>query len=258
MKYFRKKRLETALTVIFCIFIFIYGSKKLEVSWIEVFKRFANAADRFIIDYLPVDFSEFSRQSEQLINTVFLSIAGSATGVILGLLSALMISVKTSPNTFVKTVIRTIASICRNIPEGIWAIILLLCFWFGNFLAYLVMSIISYGFLTRVFADTIDETNSDAIEALEATGAGYWQIIIHGVLPETMPALISWSLYSIENNIRSATIVGMLAGGGIGYLMNIYKGFAQFPLMMSAILMVTILIIITDRVSTVIRRRIMS
>lgn len=258
MNYFRRKRLESILTILAFVLLFIWGSKTLNVNWVDVYRRFPNALNRFVIDYLPVDFTDFPRQLQQLFHTVLLSIAGSATGMALGLLSALMISVKTSPNDLLKTTVRTIASVCRNIPEGIWAIILLLCFWFGNFLAYLVMSVISYGFLTRVFADTIDETNADAIEALEATGAGYWQIIVHAVIPETLPALISWTLYSIENNIRSATIVGMLAGAGIGYLMGIYKGFAQFPLMMSAILMITILTIVTDQVSTMIRRRIMS
>ena len=50
------------------------------------------------------------------------------------------------------------------------------------------------------------------------------EIVVHAVIPETMPSLISWTLYAAENNIRSATVVGMLPGGGIGYLMSIYQG----------------------------------
>ena len=67
--------------------------------------------------------------------------------------------------------------------------------WYGDFLGFLVLCIISYGFLTRSFADSIDETNASCIKALEATGANYWQIVVHAVIPETMPSLISWTLY---------------------------------------------------------------
>ena len=46
-----------------------------------------------------------------------------------------------------------------------------------------------------------------------------------------------------ENNIRSATVVGMLAGGGIGYLMSIYQGglyigYMGYQLMASCILLI--------------------
>ena len=120
--------------------------------------------------------------------------------------------------------VRALASLTRNIPEAVWAVLLLPLLWYGDFLGFLVLCIISYGFLTRSFADSIDETNASCIKALEATGANYWQIVVHAVIPETMPSLISWTLYAAENNIRSATVVGMLAGGGIGYLMSIYQG----------------------------------
>jgi len=119
------------------------------------------------------------------------------------------------------------------------------------------MCIISYGFLTRAFADSIDETNRNAMEALQSTGASYWQIIFHAVLPETLPSLLSWSLYAAENNIRSATIVGMLAGGGIGYLIGIYKGFMKYQLLCTSILLVVIVVIATDQISTQIRKRIL-
>ncbi len=258
MNYFRKKRIIDGFVLVAVILFFILGSKLLDMEWLKIFWGFGNALNRFTVDYLPIDFSEFSKQLDELGKTVLLALAGSATGMILGLMSALAISVKTTPNSAVKILVRIVASVCRNIPEGIWAIILLLGFWFGDFLAYMVMSITSYGFLARVFAETIDEADSNTLEALEAVGASYWQIVMHGVIPETLPSLISWALYSVENNIRSATIVGMLAGGGIGYLIGVYKGYFKFPLMLSAILMVAALVILTDYVTTFIRRRIMS
>ncbi|MFQ7537029.1 MAG: PhnE/PtxC family ABC transporter permease [Clostridium sp.] len=97
-----------------------------------------------------------------------------------------------------KYLVRALASLTRNIPEAVWAVLLLPLLWYGDFLGFLVLCIISYGFLTRSFADSIDETNASCIKALEATGANYWQIVVHAVIPETMPSLISWTLYAAE------------------------------------------------------------
>jgi phosphonate transport system permease protein len=91
-----------------------------------------------------------------------------------------------------RVILRFIATFLRNVPSSIWAIILLMAFWFGEFLALLVMTIGTFGFMARVFSDMIDETNSNSIEALEATGASYWQIITQAVFPETLPVAISW------------------------------------------------------------------
>ncbi|MEG0737267.1 MAG: phosphonate ABC transporter permease, partial [Longicatena sp.] len=82
-------------------------------------------------------------------------------------------------------------------------------------------------------------------------------IIVHGVIPETMPALISWSLYAAENNIRSATVVGMLAGGGIGWLMGVYKDFYQMKSLCTAIALIVLVVIITDQISTQVRKRLL-
>lgn len=257
MTFYQHKRQRLIFSIVFVVAILALCFIKLEVNPIKVVTNFSKAITYFSFEYFPIDFSELPTQLDALWKTILLAIAGSTTGMLLALISALMISIKTAVSSVLRYVLRIFASITRNIPEGIWAIILLLGFWFGDFLAYLVMSIVSYGFLVRVFADTIDETSTDSIEALKATGASYWQVIIHGVIPEVLPSIISWSLYSIENNIRSATIVGMLSGSGIGYLFGIYKGYGTYRLMMSAILLTALLVIATDQISTLIRRRIL-
>ena len=124
-----------------------------------------------------------------------------------------------------------------------------------NFLAFLLCVLSLMDFLPEHLPILL--MKRIAMEALQSTGASYWQIIFHAVLPETLPSLLSWSLYAAENNIRSATIVGMLAGGGIGYLIGIYKGFMKYQLLCTSILLVVIVVIATDQISTQIRKRIL-
>lgn len=261
MKYFAMKRWSWAICAGAVIALITLCTWRLEIDWKLILTNFQVSVVRFTKTYLPIDFSQLREQLYQLWITIVISIAGAFVGMVLAFFSSLAISSKTSHYRALKYLIRGFASLTRNIPEAVWAVLLLPLLWYGDFLGFIVLCIISYGFLTRSFADSIDETNASCMEALEATGAGYWQIIVHAVIPETMPSLISWTLYAAENNIRSATVVGMLAGGGIGYLMSIYQGglyisYTGYQLMASCILLIIITVIITDQISSQIRKRI--
>lgn len=257
MNYIRTKKLKVIICFI-GIFSFLYVSGvHLDIQWSSIILDFHRSVARFIDIYFPLDMSRIGEQIYQLWVTIVISIAGAFVGMMLSFFSALCISSSISKSKLLKYIIRAIASLARNIPDAVWAIILIPCLWYGEFLGFIVLTIMSYGFLTRAFSDSIDETNKNAIEALKATGANYWQLVFHAVLPETLPSLLSWSLYAIENNIRSSTIVGMLAGGGIGYLIGIYKGFMQYQLLSTSILLVVIVVISVDFISSFIRRRIL-
>jgi phosphonate transport system permease protein len=65
------------------------------------------------------------------------------------------------------------------------------------------------------------------------------------------------ALYAVENNIRSATIIGMLAGGGIGYLTGIYKHFRRFDELLAATIFIVAITLIADRLSVEVRKRIL-
>lgn len=260
MKYFSKKRFTWFISALVIVLLMLICTIRLEIDWGLILTNFHVSIKRFTQTYLPIDFSQLGEQVYQLWITIVISIAGAFVGMVLAFFSSLAISSKTGKFKILKYIVRGFASLTRNIPEAVWAVLLLPLLWYGDFLGFIVLCIISYGFLTRSFADSIDETNANCMEALKATGASYWQIIFHAVVPETLPSLISWTLYAAENNIRSATVVGMLAGGGIGYLMSIYQGglyigYSGYQLMASCILLVVITVIITDQISAQIRKR---
>lgn len=156
---------------------------RLEIDWGLILANFQVSVVRFTKTYLPMDFSQLREQLYQLWITVVISIAGAFVGMLLAFFSSLAISSKTSRYRVLKYLVRALASLTRNIPEAVWAVLLLPLLWYGDFLGFLVLCIISYGFLTRSFADSIDETNASCIKALEATGANYWQIVVHAVIP---------------------------------------------------------------------------
>ena len=120
----------------------------------------------------------------KLHETVFLAIVATTTGGICAMTFALL-STKGVP-IFTITC-RIVASFFRNIPDTVWAIVLLLSFGQNVLSGYIALFFATFGFLTRAFAETIEEVGASSIEALEASGATYGQIVFQAIIPSWLP-----------------------------------------------------------------------
>lgn len=258
MIFFKNKRKSFVIISSVILFLVILSTVMVDFEWFNVLIRIPAVIERFIEIYFPMDFSDINKMLEALVLTILMAISASGTGILFGFLGALVISKKTGKIPVLKEFVRFIATLLRIVPPAIFALIFIFVFWYGYFLAYLVLTLYSFGFLTRTFSDIFDETNPDCIEALDATGASYFQIIYHAIVPEVMPAVVSWSLYDIENNVRNSTIVGLLTGAGLGYLISIYRHFREFESLIVAVILVVIIITLIDAITTQIRKRILA
>lgn len=255
-EFFVSKRRQMAIFLIALIGITYLTSRVLGFELGLIFREFTTAFDRFVSLYLPANFKNLTDLLEGLWETIVLSITSGIIGSILAYMAALLMSTKTAASRPLQFVVRFLSTFIRNVPSAVWALILLMAFWFGEFLACLVMTLGSFGFNARVFSETIDEVSSDTLEAMEAVGASRLQTIGQAVYPETFPAIISWTMYAIETNIRESTVIGMLAGGGIGAMVDIYRNFRQFDELMAGVILIVIVVIIFDRLSDYIRKEI--
>ena len=190
----------------------------------------------------------------KLRDTVLMSITSTTVAAVLAMLLALAGSRTTRINSLSSIVTRGIASLFRNIPLVAWAMVLMLAFSQSPLTGYLALFIGSLGFLTRAFMETIDEASNNSVEALQATGAGYFHIIFQAVLPSSMPQMISWLLYMIETNIRDATLVGILTGTGIGFSFDLYYKRLDYHSASLVVLLIVITVIIIESISNNIRR----
>ncbi|MGN0960201.1 MAG: PhnE/PtxC family ABC transporter permease [Coriobacteriales bacterium] len=156
----------------------------------------------------------------------------------------------------VQLVIRAFATLLRNIPTVAWGFVLLFSFKQAEFTGFLALFFKSLGFLTRTFMETIDEVDEGPIEALRATGASKLQVVVHGVIPMTLPQIVSWVLYMIETNFRDATLVGILTGTGIGFVFNWYYRTFRYPVAGLVIICIAIAVLLVETASNFVRRRV--
>lgn len=191
---------------------------------------------------------------DKLIETIFLSITATTTAGVVALFLALMGSQTTKVNNFFASLSRIVASVYRNIPIVAWALILLLSFGQNALTGYFALFLATFGFLTRAFIETIDETSSSSVEALRASGATYFQVVAKAVIPECSPQMISWILYMVETNIRSSTLVGILTGTGIGFMFDLYYKSMDYNVVSLITMSIVVVVIGIELISNYVRR----
>jgi phosphonate transport system permease protein len=190
----------------------------------------------------------------KLVETIFISIMATFFAAVLAFLFALMGSRTTRPHPAISAAVRLLASIFRNIPIAAWAMIFLFSFGQSSFTGFLAIFIETFGFLIRAFIETIDERAGSSVEALSSSGATWSHTVAQSVLPEILPQIVSWMLYMVETNIRSATLVGILTGTGIGFAFNLYYKSMNYPASSMVILLIVLTVLSIEAISNHVRR----
>jgi len=190
----------------------------------------------------------------RLLDTVLMSIAATTTAAICATFFALLGSQTTKVNEGLRIASRGVATFFRNIPVVAWAMILLFTFGQSSLTGFLALFFGTFGFLSRVFMETFEETSSSSMEAVTATGATYLQIIFQAVLPASMPQMISWMLYMVEVNIRDATLLGILTGSGIGFSFALFYKSMNYHAASLVVIVIVVAILIIEYLSNTVRR----
>jgi len=108
---------------------------------------------------------------------------------------------------------------CRAINEMVFALLFVVAVGLGPFAGVLALFVHTTGTLSKLFSEAVEAIDSRPVEGIRSTGANALQEITFGVIPQVMPLWISYSLYRFEANVRSATVLGMVGGGGIGMVL---------------------------------------
>ena len=142
-------------------------------------------------------------------------------------------------------------------PIVAWSLILVFSFKQSQFTGFLALFLITFGYLTRAFSETIDDVTGDVIEALKSVGASYFQIIFCGVIPSISSQLLSWLLFFIETGVRESTLVGILTGTGIGFTFSLYYKSFRYDAAGLVILVVTVIVVGVEMLSNKLRNELM-
>ncbi|CAA2109956.1 phosphonate ABC transporter, permease protein PhnE [Variovorax paradoxus] len=226
-----------------------------QLSWSELAAGLPQIAD-FLGRTLPPDMNILGRLVAPALETIQIAVWGTLLAVLPAIPLSFLAARNLQGNRWVYRITRQALNVVRSINELILALVFVSAVGLGPFPGVLALALHGAGMLGKFFADAIEEIDQGPLEALRATGARPLQVVVFGVLPQVVTAWIAVVLYRFEVNLRSATVLGMVGAGGLGFeLVSSLKLF-RYPETATCIIVITVMVIVADTLSSQLRHRI--
>ena len=253
---FRRRKLTYTLLIAAVVGIYFFASAITKFHLTEGVLSFPKAfvwiGENLIPDELAI--RRFPKILDKLLETVLLSVAVTVIAAVFAFFASLFGSGATGFHSIVNRIVRMIAAFFRNVPDVVWAMLLMFSFGQNILTGFFALFFTTFGMLTRAFIETIDEASASCIEALRASGANFAQTVFQGIIPSVIPGIVTWVLYMIETNIRSSTLIGILTATGIGYLFDMYYKRLDFSSASLVVLLIIVTVIVIETISNQIRK----
>jgi len=210
---------------------------------------------QLVIRALPPDWSvlgESIRASVLTFNTAFLATFGA---LVVSLLLTPLAASNLTPHRLVYEAARLVIGVLRAVPEFVFALIFLVAVGITPYSIVLAIGAHTVGVLAKLYAEAVEDMDMGPVDALRAAGAGRTQVFVHAVLPGVAATLTALGLYRLDTNVRSALYLGAFGGGGLGFLLYNSLELFQYQQAATQILVLLVLLLIVERVSSLLRRR---
>lgn len=196
----------------------------------------------------------------RLIETVFLALMGTTMAVIfavpLSFLGAKNLMTRNPVGTAIYFVVRTVFNIMRSIEPLIMATVFAVWVGIGPFAGVLALGLHSIASLGKLYSEQIESIDPGPIEAITATGASPLQVVRYAVVPQIVPPFIAFTIYRWDINVRMSTVIGMVGGGGVGFLLMQYINLLQWRQAATAVWGITLIVAAMDYFSAKVREKV--
>lgn len=199
---------------------------------------------------LGVPYSKIVLAAEQTLYMVSVSLViGTVFGMIMAMTLVLTNENGILKNKYVYTVLNTAINIIRSVPFIILMVFILpltkelVGTRVGTTAALVPLTVFIAPYLTRLFENSILEVDKGIIEAAQAMGASYFEIVWYFLLPEAYGSLILSVTTGTIGLIGATAMAGAIGAGGVGDLALTY-GYERlnFPLMLFTVIVLVVFV----------------
>lgn len=205
---------------------------------------------------LPPDLTVLPRLIGPMFETLQMAFLGTTIPMFIALPLAFLSAVNVTPHPVISVCTRIILSAFRTVPELIWALILVSAIGLGPFAGVLALTFHSIGGLGKFFYEAMESCDPGTIEALEALGSNRLKVIWYGVLPHSIPVMLSSALFYWEYNNRASTVLGLVGAGGIGLALTHAMSDFRYREVMTCLIIIVVILVCIDRLSAFLREKI--
>ncbi len=217
-------------------------------------------AMRLLRTLLSPDWAILPAAVMKMVETLYIAFVATALAVpvafVLSFVAAKNIMGGSSRLLAIYTALRALFNISRSIEPIIWAIIFSIWVGFGPFAGMLALMINSVASLAKQYSEFVESVDEGPIEGIRSTGAGHVQTVWFAIVPQVILPYISYTIYRWDTNVRMATIIGFVGGGGIGRMLIEYQLQAQWPQVGCIIFVIAFVVWVMDAFSAYVREAI--
>ena len=169
---------------------------------------------RLIGSFFPPDLSAAYLRAlvVPIAQTIGMAAAGMLIAFALGVPLAVWIATRAPGH---RLVVAALSSL-RAIPDLTLAILAVVLVGLGPAAGIVALAVFYAAMVGRVYGDLFAAADAAPLESLRATGASRIAIAAYGLIPLTLPDLLTFGTYAFECAMRASIIVGAVGGGGIG------------------------------------------
>ncbi|NET05311.1 MAG: phosphonate ABC transporter, permease protein PhnE [Symploca sp. SIO2B6] len=192
----------------------------------------------------------------KMLETIEMGIVSTAIALLLSLPLGVLAARNTSPHPVLYHCIRNLLNLMRALPELVWALVFVSAVGLGPLPGVMALIFVTTGFLGKFLAESIEVVDANGIMGVKSTGAGWLQTLMFAVFPLALPDFIGTVLYILDHNVRSATILGLVGAGGIGYELVMSMRLFNYGRLILIAAAIYIVVTILDRFSDLLRSRV--
>ena len=210
----------------------------------------------FLTRLFPPDLAFITVLGGATIETIQIAVWGTLLAILFSIPLALLGARNTTPHVLVFHATRIFLNALRAINELVFALIFVSAVGLGPFAGVLAIAMHATGMLAKFCAEEVEGVDRGQVEAQQATGASRLQVILFGVIPQVVPAFISYAIYRFDVSIRSATVLGLVGAGGLGFSLIQTMKLFKYHQTATCILVIFGLVLVSDFICARLRAKV--
>lgn len=251
------ERIASRVAIWIAVAVLVGSFVASQARWTDLFTFWGNLSILLGKENLwPPTFGVYD--ADQVIGAILVTfqVAFAATflAAVLSIVIGSLAARNVAPNRYLRNGFRGLLLGIRGIPELILAILFVIVTGLGAQAGTLALAIGGVGLLGKLIADSLEEVPNGPEQAITAVGGTRPQIYFAATLPLSIPAFVSHLLYLLEQNVRAATLLGIVGGGGIGLYLYDSLRVSKYDQVSMFIILITVMVIAIEGVAVLIRR----
>ena len=250
-----RERLIRYLLVLGTLVVLAFSWRQMDINY-----SYVASAPREVMDLVtrmyPPNVMYTREIVGPLLETINISILGTALAIVLAIPVAFLSASNTTPNRWTYLLGKFIVSFTRSVNVIIWALIFVVLFGPGALAGVLAIAVRSVGFTAKLLGEAIEEIDHGQVEAVSATGASTFLTFVYGIVPQIKPAFISVATFRWDINVRASTIIGFVGAGGIGVALQTNINYFKWDAVLTILIAILGIVLVSEGISAYLRGKV--